>query len=675
MPTSKYMKNRVLLTVALFTVMGCDRLKLDEQTKIQIKLPGSASSLSSKVENSTSSLNTARPAPTGMTGDRPINCYLIAASGPEPELQRNICQRKDGTTTFAPRKIGPWVGAAPAGSAIGIDVPSGKDRVIFVVGFHATTATACRDFKANGFPLDSEMSYPYIVGEAGNLELKPGEVKDLPLNVSFNEANRFDGCDGPDFPDDHNGSGSAPTKIEITKEWFPTGKFVADSCQSVDLVLKDNEGRHAVFPVAIEVTPQITISAAAQSVYSNYQDCQASVNPMSKVTIPPFTDRMQVVFRTPYDPQAVNIALNSIIAPNGLTIVGAGAYQSFASSSNTFDLVGPWSVLPDVCYPFNLNLRQMSGSPGSNYSGMTVNVSGAAGVSLYSTLATCQTSTTPSTSFVFPSYTASLPIYVKMSSALSADVALTFTDAASTYVAATQFVRKGYGTNVPAGVEIRGFNQLGSINYCADQPHEVFLVNSYHTPVVPTAATNVNVSGNLLGLYANPGDCSYPQNPINNVSIPAGGYSAQFYIRATAFGNGDIAATVTGFPTNYYPIKIDGPSSWNLSRLDASAPVANNTCIPLKAKLMNFSGTDAYNSYRPFTPNVSGIPGPSTYNFYSDSGCTSQASYLETPPSGIAERIFYLKVNNLAGADLTFSVNVTSGDASPSQTIPITVQY
>lgn len=675
MPRSKYMKNHVLLIVALFSVVGCDRLKLDEQTKIQIQLPGSASSLSSKVESSSTQAGV-NPVPSGMTGDFPINCYLIAASGPEPELRRNICRRKDGTSAFAPRYIGPWVGAAPAGTAIGIDVPSGKDRVIFVVGFHATSTAACRDFKTNGFPGDTEISDPYLVGEAGNLELKPGETKDLPLNVSFNPDNRFDGCDGPDFPDDnHSGPGtSAPTKIEIAKEWFPTGKFLTGGCQSIDLVLKDSQDRHAAFPVAIEVTPQIVSAGIPTTTYSNYQDCNAGVNPTAKITIPPFKDRAQVVFKTNTEPQPIDINLTSIIAPNGLTIVGAGGYQSYPPSTNTFDLEGPWSVLPDVCYPFNLKLKQMGGTQGMNYSGLTVNVSGISGLALYSTLATCQTSTTPISSFNFASYATSLPVYVKMN-ALSANVPLTFSDVGATYTSATQVVRKGYGTNTPAGLEIRGHNQMGSINSCANEPHEVFLVNSYHTPVIPTAATNVNLNGNLLGLYANSGDCSYPQNPINSVSIPANTYSAQFYIRPTAFGNGNISANTVGFPTAYYNVNIDGPSTWNLIRLDSPVPVSNGTCIPFKAKLMNFSGSEAANVYKNFSLDVSGVTAPSTSAIYNDAGCTSQAAYLETPMSGIAERLFYLKVNNLTGSDLSFTVNVSAPDTSSSPVIPLTVHY
>lgn len=48
LPNSIYMKNRILLMFSMVSVLGCDRLKVDEQTKIQIQLPQAQSVMASK---------------------------------------------------------------------------------------------------------------------------------------------------------------------------------------------------------------------------------------------------------------------------------------------------------------------------------------------------------------------------------------------------------------------------------------------------------------------------------------------------------------------------------------------------------------------------------------------------------------------------------------------------
>lgn len=651
MPRSKYMKNHVLLIVALFAVVGCDRLKLDEQTKIQIQLPGSASSLSSKVETSFVGLS---PIPSGMTGDLPINCYLIAASGPEPELRRNICQRKDGTNVFAPRHVGPWVGAAPAGTAIAIDVPSGKDRVIFVVGFHATSVTACRDFKANGFPGHAEISDPYLVGEAGNLELKPGETKDLPLNVSFNPENRFDGCDGPDFPD-HSGPGMpAPTQIHIAKEWFPYGKFVADRCQSFDLVLKDDQGRHASFPVGIDVTPEVLSLGSPLTLYSSHQDCASSVNPLSaKLTIPPFSDRIQVAFKTPISTGNIDLNVKNIMAPNPLLVMGAGSFSTFLYSDNSIDLDGPWSILPDVCYPFDLKLRQMGGNDGSNPSGTTVSFSGASGISIFSTLSDCQANSASITSVLLPSAIINKPIFVKMNG-VSGDVALTMSSLS--FISSTKLIRKGYGTAIATGVAIDGFNQFTGTT-CANQPHRVFLVNQYHTPVLQSTSVSVSLSGTRLNFYPTYSDCSMMTAALTSVTIPAGGYQAAFFARPTSLGQGSIAATTTGISPITYNVTIDG-LSWTLVKTNGSGVDPNNSCIPFQAELRNPSGTLVQNRQEYLGVYVSGVTSPSISSVHDNPGCTT-SNPIKTPLTGPAIANFYIKVNNASGINLPIQVGFT----------------
>lgn len=673
LPNSIYMKNRILLMFSMVSVLGCDRLKVDEQTKIQIQLPQAQSVMASK--NSVTTFG-GRPVPSGFTGSTPINCYLVAAGGPEESMQRNICGRKDSAGvagTFVQRKIGPWVGAAPAGTAIGIDVPSGKDRVIYVVGFHAISEAACRDFRANGFPLDSEISYPYLMAEKGGLELKPGETKDLPLEVSFKEENRFDGCDGPDFPN-HDGDGggsSAPTRLVVAKEWFPYNSFATDSCQSFDLVLQDDQGRHSSFSVPTQVTPVVTNTGTSSplTLYSNYQDCQASMNAVSAITIPAFMDRTQVAFKTPYSPTNLSVSINTITAPSALSVSGPNSFPVIMGSSNSFDLEGPYSVLPDICYPFDFKIKQIAGGPAYNGSNLTVTVSGT-GASIFTSLADCNSNTSARSSLSLSTGIINLPVFLRMSSTAT-EASFNFT--ASGFTPGTRVIHKGYGTNTPVALEVRGFNQMSGINSCATQPHEVYLVNQYHTPVVATVALPVYLSATLMEIYGNNSDCNYGTSPISSISIPAGSIRGLFYLRPKVFGNGLITATYPGFTSSTYSINIEGPSHLTLSSPAAGGSLANPACIEMTANLYMSTGLLAQNLYRGLNLAVTGAESPSTYLMYSDAGCTTQIYSLETPMSGPATKTFYLKVSNGSASLINVGVQMTSSDLTPSAVLNFSV--
>lgn len=680
MPRSKYMKNHILLALSVMALLGCDRLAMDEKTKVQIQLPSLTPSLSKATEVSTASTgDETRPVPTGFTGDRPINCFMIAAGGPEEAMQRNVCYRKNDTS-FAQRKIGPWVGAAPAGTALSFDVPSGKDRVIYVIGFHAAEG-ACKDFRTNSFPEPDVMSSPYLVGEVGALELKPGETKDLPIKVSYSETNRFDGCDGPDFPDDHHddgptgpGSGSAPTQLHIAKEWFPYNSFTSDACQSFDLVLKDNYGRHSTFPVAITVAPTVEVNGSNQPLYNSWEECQASSSPQTSFTIPPFENRKQIVFKTPYDPTTAIIGAAVTAAPNGVTVFGSGQFPVHDKYATSMDIEGPWGVLTDVCYPFDLVIKKMDNGHVPKYSDMTINIPSVAGVSIFTSLATCQTNTSPTNVFVLTGSSTKLPIYIKMNSMATHDVTVNMTEITNTYVPAAKVLHKGQGTNVPKYLEVRGNNRMGSLNYCSNMAHEVLVVNEYHTPILLPSAMTVNLSTNNSGLdyFINVGDCGYGTNAISSVSIAQGTYKGSFFTRHKAWGTHNIIASATGLTTVSYPIVVDGPAMIEFTPM-LPGTLNSNQCVPVTLTMKNASGSVAQGMGMSIYPNVGGVPGPSTGGFYNDPSCSGYPqSYLYWPMSGPATLPTYFKVDNQSGSTLNVNVQVNSSGVS-SPPMPITV--
>ncbi len=121
-----------------------------------------------------------------------FNCYMITVSGPESDMRRNTCI----TTTGQNFKVGRWIGGLTAGTTLSLEVPSGTQREITVVGFNATSGS-CVDFKR--FDVNKmSMSEPHILGKIVR-DLSPGTVSvTIPVSVST-ETLKMDDCSGPDF--------------------------------------------------------------------------------------------------------------------------------------------------------------------------------------------------------------------------------------------------------------------------------------------------------------------------------------------------------------------------------------------------------------------------------------------------------------------------------------------
>lgn len=185
---NKSLSARILLGVSVFCTLSCDRPELKKSSlKIQFpKLKVAANTNTAGIGSSSIS--------TGFSGSFPINCYIIFVSGPEPEMQRNFCERKnDGA--FTPRKVGLWAGGTSAGGTLAIDVPAGNDRVVMIAGFYAQNGS-CVNFR-NG--LNSGLSRPYLLGETGPVNLIGGQTAEVAVNMNFAATNWFDNCQGPDF--------------------------------------------------------------------------------------------------------------------------------------------------------------------------------------------------------------------------------------------------------------------------------------------------------------------------------------------------------------------------------------------------------------------------------------------------------------------------------------------
>lgn len=169
---------------------SCDRTVKDQRAQIKIKLP-KTQSLKSQQSLSAMSGGWGVADPTTFNE---IVCFAVAVEGPEPEMSNNSCTTSGGTVVMKP---GRFVGAAPAGGDIVIDVPSGNNRIINLIGFAATDATACVPLLPPSTPNTANLSAPHIIATVTR-DLEPG-ITVVEMFASLTGATKYDDCSGPLF--------------------------------------------------------------------------------------------------------------------------------------------------------------------------------------------------------------------------------------------------------------------------------------------------------------------------------------------------------------------------------------------------------------------------------------------------------------------------------------------
>jgi hypothetical protein len=182
--TSYYWSLRRLLIVLTIAplIQSCVRNK-QETSKLTIQLPAiqTLSSKSNAVQSVTATSD-GSPWSGSSSALSEINCYVVMVGGPTGDLQKNTCSKRssqDVALTF-----GPMIGGVQAGKSISIEVPSGPDRKIYLLGTKSATG-GCVDFLKDQVPSGLN-SYPRILTTSIQ-DLQPGTksiVLTLPSEIS-----------------------------------------------------------------------------------------------------------------------------------------------------------------------------------------------------------------------------------------------------------------------------------------------------------------------------------------------------------------------------------------------------------------------------------------------------------------------------------------------------------
>lgn len=361
------MKKIFLLAMFMVVVQGCTRASRLESTKIAITLPTSAIMM-----QSIAGTNGGVSAPTNL-GD--INCYGVFAGGPEPEMSVNKCtigsQGSNGQKTIVGEfKFNKdWVAGVPAGKTIEMELPSGKERVITLIGMKVANLSDCKDFRS-GTPGNAQSSEPYVLGKADYLELKPGETMPVSVTMTLDPSKSLVGCEGPTAPpsnpdggdgggngDGNNGGpylrlhGLGGFNAALNQDLATLGL-----CYEVKAHLFAGQGNQWYNTEAAPVLVNVG-SVSFGQFYAN-ADCTSSA---SQFQIPPAaTESASLYFKAHTSVNDISLQAAGV-STSGVTTSYSLAGQKFKTGYRRIVVSGPPKAVINQCYQYKLTSTRFEG--------------------------------------------------------------------------------------------------------------------------------------------------------------------------------------------------------------------------------------------------------------------------------------------------------------------------
>ncbi|CAN5464441.1 hypothetical protein BH10BDE1_BH10BDE1_08430 [soil metagenome] len=194
-------------TISLVTLVALTACtQKNESGSVHIVMPSSVTSTIAKSDVTTMSSggnnwNTTLNPTVGPE----LNCYAIFISG--AGLNSSTCTTVDAGTNGT-LKFGPFAGLLAQGSETTIEVASGADRVIHVVGFRATSASACSQTILPGHLESANFSEPFLI--ASQPVSIPAGPSSVVIQPTLNLNRKIGDCKLAGSNDDGIGNGGNP---------------------------------------------------------------------------------------------------------------------------------------------------------------------------------------------------------------------------------------------------------------------------------------------------------------------------------------------------------------------------------------------------------------------------------------------------------------------------------
>lgn len=492
--------------------------------------------------------------PTGFGtngGVSPVNCYLVVVNGPEDFMRVNRCgmETTSGGNQFTPAyEFGTYLGLRTAGSSLELDVPSGKNRQIHLIGFHAISSSECTDVR-NG-PKKNFMSYPYWLGESGLINLD-GTKREVTINLKApSEAQRLDGCDinvaSPNEP--------PAERISLDSYNFPYGNYyksdtATPACEPlVFSLLQSSANNYKPGVLDYDSTYSLVASGGAStdrtiSTYESYAECTNNVSQTTFAIPAGKPDKKVWVQLSSSDPTTTNFrAVDSagvITSANGDVVVTADATSAYA-----YDMIGlPQKMVRGLCYNFKVGFRNLHGGfpggPGTNSANIELKSDVSPSIGTFYPNANCAAGPVTSVSWTSTSLTSSeysVLVDPLVGANESAYFSLIQPGIQSELIRNTKIpVRIAQSAEINpvlSRINMSGLDEVsyGTVGLCL--PITVLLQDQYGFPIAATANDKIQVfptALNGLNLYTN-NFCVTLLALSQDIAITAGNMSFTFYV-------------------------------------------------------------------------------------------------------------------------------------------------
>lgn len=518
------MKKLIFLTsVALFFI-SCTRAGNSENAKIQIKLPDLQTSYSGKVGTLSE--------PSKLAD---LNCFIVFVGGPEQDLQRNTCPTLGSSANGIPSRninFGLLFGGFAPSSEISLELPSGNDRVLHLVGIRVSAPEICRDFKAFGFPGKNESSKPFIIGTVDRLQLEPAKTIEVPIKMAFDSSNGIEKCTGPDVPQDSGGGNNNDPylRFEGLGKWNSLANKdlgTVGQCYQVKPALYIN-GSSWIDPGMSNI--DINVSSFNAGQFYSDSSCSTSI---SSLQIPAGQSKSSTTYYFKTNNPSSNVTLAGWTL-SGNTMSLQNSYQVVDFNYPKLSIYGPDKLPLSMCAKYHVVSEYYEGGP-LNATGAGLNITLTDNANFYlRASAGCSTGTTAT----IATATNSTDVYLKIMSATTVSFNLQAT--APGYTTSAYNVQNSVHNDHADSIQVLAKDNIIVRGVC--NPITIRLVNSDGG-----AATAKNLMNLVFkapqgaGSFYTLPDCTGA--PVSNIPLTSGLYELNFGFKANSL---PVASLVSG---------------------------------------------------------------------------------------------------------------------------------
>ncbi len=654
---------------------GCTRPTASNVSTLSITVPGTSqiSDLLSVVHQS----NVARTKDTTFSVSTPtsasqINCYFIFIN--QPELN-STSQCSWGTQAAIP--VSTVYGSVYQGTTLSVDVPSGSNRSISIVGVQTSAGTSASCPTMSSFNNSSvSFSKPVYLGSLNSVNMSPGDTinVNIPITQTIVPSQQEINCNGPTFPGSGGGGGNyllaniSPVSGGGNYN-YQNAILTNGACYQVSV--GSYQGSGSSFAVTGSAL-SFTLTGGTAGIFYPTNTCNSTAigSTYSGTIAVGSSQTAAPVFFKPTTNGA-----SYAWSFSGITGAGGTSYQNntnaFSVNSAQLKTNLPSTIIPNVCYPFQVSLVDASGF--QPISTTTMNFTLGTSIGTYYSDGYCGMMATPLAGTISGSNSPTYSFQTTSFSSFTPTITAVSGGSFSIQTPALSTITIGGGANVVDGVQfVNSSSNSSNIEPGFCTPLMLSLTNAQNV-VIPGQALNILLSAdpNMHAVFYSDSACGSTLLD-NQIVFPAG--QGQYTIFVIANSN-----SVTGkFYATIYGSDLDTTKriAYASSSYTVGSPFSNDPwvypSVPVgwyKASFIGsheFPASIAFNTSSGSTLTCSGCSGG--FNTSTGVATVSMADYSSgitvTASNGSATRSYILALPRInAGQTIVNCSSVVSANA------------